>query len=637
MNNGTQVGLINKLDDLGPIGDYINSAILIANADADFTITHANQGYFDLIGYTREEVLANFQNKGLATLHQDEAELAAYGLLTQIKATTEATFSVKTKLVSKSEGYKWVHFSGRLHKGADGFEKFYFSLVDISEHISLLEQLQQEQTYSNEIFSLTDDALFVFDIKNQTIKYSEHFAQRFGIERYYENYPYSMAATSSIMSADGVQKVLDYIANAKLGIANGSNVEFCYFLPNGEPVWFLHHYRIIFDQNGVPDKIIGKLTDISRQKAELDHLKNLAVTDSLTNLLNKEESARRIAKALAESHADELQALFIVDIDNFKGVNDSLGHQFGDEVLREIATQVKGVFRDSDIIGRMGGDEFIILMRNTASLEPAISRAQALSSIFRKTYSGTNREYKISASIGIVLCTTGMDFQQAYAFADHALYSSKRRGKDCYTVYQNEGTHAALDKTMPLDDTKRFLASFYANDTIYNIFEMLYETKDLQVTLNQILHMLGQQTNVSRMYIFEHEENTCIAHNTYEWCAANIKPEKGNLQNVPLADLEYMYSQYNADGIFFCNDIKTLDKHTFEVLDRQNIKSMLHCAMYDQGRMIGFIGFDDCWEARIWNGEEIARLDYIAKILATFIAKARLRTKTGRILRTIIN
>lgn len=170
-----------------------------------------------------------------------------------------------------------------------------------------------------------------------------------------------------------------------------------------------------------------------------------ADTDLLTELYNKIATEREIQKYTQE-HPEEKALLFLIDLDNFKKINDTMGHAFGDEVLRTIGTRLKVEFRQSDIIGRIGGDEMIVFLKNIQ--EETIMRRQMekIRHIFNTMEVGEYVKYKVTASIGVAIFPQqGANFSSLYAEADKALYVAKGKGKDCMYCVQEEGNLEELD------------------------------------------------------------------------------------------------------------------------------------------------------------------------------------------------
>ena len=159
-------------------------------------------------------------------------------------------------------------------------------------------------------------------------------------------------------------------------------------------------------------------------------LEEKADSDLLTGLGNKLATERRIKEYMAD-YPDSLAVMFVLDIDNFKKINDTMGHAFGDEVLRELGRQIGVNFRVTDIIGRTGGDEFTIFLKNLKDDSNTIREAQKLEYFFRHFQVGDYVKYSATASIGAaVFPADGSDFETLYKAADAALYKAKKRGKN---------------------------------------------------------------------------------------------------------------------------------------------------------------------------------------------------------------
>lgn len=155
--------------------------------------------------------------------------------------------------------------------------------------------------------------------------------------------------------------------------------------------------------------------------------------DSLTGLLNRSSVSQLVEQTLSDEHAStSMHALFIIDLDDFKRINDTWGHRAGDNCLKTIAQVLKSSFRSSDLIGRLGGDEFIIFMRFVGKREVVEEKAAAL----LDTIKHANTQYAgitLNASIGVSLFhKDGTNLDQLYERADKAMYKAKSLGKNNY-------------------------------------------------------------------------------------------------------------------------------------------------------------------------------------------------------------
>lgn len=172
-------------------------------------------------------------------------------------------------------------------------------------------------------------------------------------------------------------------------------------------------------------------------------LDNKAHIDQLTGILNKRSFEEYTENVLKQTDLSKHHAIILLDVDNFKGVNDTLGHTYGDKVLAEIGNILRTVFNSDDYLGRIGGDEFCVFLnipdsRQNDYAEFIRTKCEDLCRAFHNNYTGDDNGYKISASIGAaVFSQHGTDFSQLYKCADLALYESKHKGKDTYTIFSS--------------------------------------------------------------------------------------------------------------------------------------------------------------------------------------------------------
>ncbi len=181
---------------------------------------------------------------------------------------------------------------------------------------------------------------------------------------------------------------------------------------------------------------VHKMVNVLDKKAHIDQL---------TGILNKRSFEESADRAFHLENAPECYALILIDIDNFKGVNDNLGHAYGDAVLAGVGEILRTVFRADDFLGRLGGDEFCVLLYLPKSAdfgtaaEYTSEKCRQLCEAFANNYTGPDGKYKVSASIGASFFPqNGSTFTELYQCADKALYESKRRGKDTFTLYMEE-------------------------------------------------------------------------------------------------------------------------------------------------------------------------------------------------------
>ena len=196
--------------------------------------------------------------------------------------------------------------------------------------------------------------------------------------------------------------------------------------------------RPVYDKNGKISGIIALINNVTEQQLLKMELEKRTQLDALTELLNKRSTENHIRMMLEPSEKDwHCGALMMIDVDNFKRINDSLGHAAGDRVLVEIARIIRTNFRVMDVTGRIGGDEFMVFLRDIADAGAALHSAQRVQAQVAAAF--RELEGSVSLSIGISLYPQhGTTFEALYQAADQALYDVKNHGKGAYRVYAAE-------------------------------------------------------------------------------------------------------------------------------------------------------------------------------------------------------
>ncbi|MCL2767984.1 MAG: diguanylate cyclase [Synergistaceae bacterium] len=205
----------------------------------------------------------------------------------------------------------------------------------------------------------------------------------------------------------------------------------------GEYHWCSIYGTVIRDDKKRPYKALCFLENIDEQVKKEESLLRKTQLDALTGLYNKEAISILAEEIIENSTDDNIHALICFDIDNFKSINDSFGHLFGDEVLKTISAKIKNLFRSSDCLGRFGGDEFALFLKDIPSLEFINEKVDVLNKTIKHVYMISDTERSVSASIGIALYPKdGKSYEELFKNADIASYKAKNSGKDRYEFYQ---------------------------------------------------------------------------------------------------------------------------------------------------------------------------------------------------------
>lgn len=406
------------------ITNNITGGVITLVADENFTITYANDGFIDLIGYDKAEYTVNQEQIGLSYIHEDDRKQ----LLHLLRENHEAEkLEFEFRIVRKDRGIIPALFRGTAARDENGKLFYYCVVIDISLQKGMMHQLEMEKERYRIITEQSDSIIFEIDFITDTIGFSHKFEEQFGIDA---SGDFSALKThpDDIAISDEIKKALlcgsPFVKNElRLQKADGS---YLWCEVQASPIW----------ENDLVVGAIGKITDVDEAKSEREQLKTLSQTDSLTGLYNKTTTYALIGTYLDGRMHGAGGALIFIDIDNFKGVNDFFGHMKGDEVLSEVADELRRAFRPDDVIGRFGGDEFCVFA-------PGIHRTVLYDRVeaFRKkvyrTYQEDDKRVQISSSIGIACYPEDADgLADLIRRADEALYAAKERGKNRIVFYE---------------------------------------------------------------------------------------------------------------------------------------------------------------------------------------------------------
>jgi diguanylate cyclase (GGDEF)-like protein/PAS domain S-box-containing protein len=210
----------------------------------------------------------------------------------------------------------------------------------------------------------------------------------------------------------------------------------------GERVVVLHSARLVRDSRGMPLYYEGTVADITAAHRQARQWSHEASHDSLTGMLNRRELERRLQAALENAAIDRSQlAVVMIDLDHFKKVNDRFGHVAGDELLRQVSTSLKASVRTGDVVGRFGGDEFLVLLSHCAQEDAMRITNSMLERMRQQECLWAGRSLQARASIGIAVATQrDQSWVSLVERADIACYDAKARGGDQWRMFHDDAT-----------------------------------------------------------------------------------------------------------------------------------------------------------------------------------------------------
>lgn len=286
--------------------------------------------------------------------------------------------------------------------------------------------------YLPELFGELGYIFFEYDCKADKIRFFERHEDRTGFPLVIENLLGSLENIQQIHPSD-VYRLREF-AGSSINEGNVRTIEIRLAMDGGEYRWHLIRAMKVATRQG--PRIVGTANNIHEIKEERLRLIEKANTDSLTGLYTRDVIREKVNDFLFFRGENEVGTLFYMDVDNFKEMNDVLGHTMGDKVLVDFAQALRIACPTNAVICRMGGDEFAAFLPECSSIETAKKIGEYISDSIQRTYSIGVSSRILSISIGAALtCESDTDFSQVYDRADKALSNAKAKGKNCFEIY----------------------------------------------------------------------------------------------------------------------------------------------------------------------------------------------------------
>lgn len=469
-------------------------AVAIVSCGADWRVEEANAEFTDVLGYTEKELRETRPQK--MVYDEDYANLVS---VLENVVRTHDNGKMQLRIVRPDGKTRWVEMRCSVLAHYDVKPYVVLFLWDIDEE----KRREEHQKLLNQKYELMEQLSleypFDLDVENWTMLRSYRLMELRGQYDYSEQY-FPVDEEVLTLCPPDQELFLKAMKEAATEEKTGSmDTRFNIHTENETPkyLWFRTYYKSIADHNGRITRIIGRSFNIDEDKKLQEEVRR----DPLTKLLNKLEIQRE-TDAFLEGTEDGTHVLFLIDIDNFKGVNDNFGHTFGDTVIVDVANIIKSFFRNNDLTGRVGGDEFLVLMKNT-TLEKAKERAGNLGEALCKVYTGGSIHYRISASIGLAACNggDGNTYSSLFEKADHAMYRTKQGGKNGYEIA------GAKDVGMIRNGIKNIerRENMGAEDREFLAFSisLMAHAKNIDGSLNMLLNRITERYQLDLVMVFE--------------------------------------------------------------------------------------------------------------------------------------
>ncbi|NMS88564.1 diguanylate cyclase [Clostridioides difficile] len=418
-----------KTEVIEMITNNINGGLKGSNDDNTYSFFYVNEGLPKILGYTYDEFIKMSGGSAVGAVYPPDLPKALEDCERCFANGT--TYSTEYRIRKKDGTLMWVLDSGMKSLNSDGVAKINSIITDITQLKNIESELKLERERYRIALQNITDIMFEYDIENDNfIKYQRvEIDKKIELENFETKNYSKLLESGAIIHLDDIGKLLEVLRGNLREIIEIRQLD---SLIRDEWRWIRVQCSVIYDSDHNPIKTIGVLKDITEDKSKLEILINQAQRDPLTQLYNQRVSENFIQEYFCNFDTKTSDALLVIDIDDFKTVNDTFGHLEGNEVLIAVSKILLQNTCDKDIVARIGGDEFMIFIKSLTN-DLVI---KTTNNILNDTNNIKVKDnHKITLSIGIAFVNDSIkSYKDLFSKADKALYISKADGKNRYSI-----------------------------------------------------------------------------------------------------------------------------------------------------------------------------------------------------------
>ena len=379
-------------------------------------------------------------------------------------------------------GPLFVGYNHMIKKLGDSHQELSHVCKELSATQDKLKRKIKELTHSREALAISEkrykitldaieEVIWEYNIKNKSFFATEKWEELTG----YSNQDIKVIAViKEILEPYSIEAFMLTLRSCIEGDMDSFIQEIHIRNKNGEYRWLLCKGRAMRNAQGKISKLIGALSDITISKENEERVRKLAFFDVLTGCLNKQTFMESMETWLSPKEGVKDAALLFIDLDDFKKINDTLGHEVGDKLLNYVAKKLRHILPQDSFISRFGGDEFVIFKTKIVDLSEIQEMVYAILNIFQESIDIDGKDIHITCSIGIALYPLdGISADVLLKNADTAMYKAKELGKNTYSFYAPDMSKS-LDRKLMIEGALRDAIS---KNTLYIQYQPIVDIK----------------------------------------------------------------------------------------------------------------------------------------------------------------
>ena len=494
-------------------------------------------------------------------------------------------------------------------------------------------EIDSEKDRFKALVSVGIKRIFEYDVEANCFMTARSNEGKYGHEQYIHDFTKTAKQYRYVLFADWF-RFDEFINNCQKGM---SIIESQMRLRDkaGDYKWFRICGKSVYKEDGTPYKVIGTMENIDETKRMEICQADENMRDPLTKLYRKPYARQLIQEFLKRQLCSEYAGFLILDIDNFAILNEKMGVAFGDEILKNIAADIETIFYPTDVLGRVGGDEFVILMKNIKDISDIEKKIKEIQKVINRTYVGETMNFGSTVGVGAsVFPIDGVDFDVLYEKAEKALFHAKEAGKNCYGFY--DSTKEDIYKKYRLEEKHEKMRQAElthddmqqnASDSLIELaFKLIEESKDTDSAINLLIRQVARQMNLGGICIRERMALSYKVDYPYQCCnIADVNVENTGYMEYNQEQWAKLIEEFRvSNGLLCISDAeKEIDDTRRKIMLAYGVRSCARCAFYDKGEFVGNIDFLDFTTERRWSKEDIITMRAVTNVVSSYLLKMK--------------
>ena len=570
-----------SIENFGSMIDHVIAGICFFDyEDGNLTPLFINEGFFRMLGYSRAEGMKYLEMIEMFIIPED---LPAFHQAIEDVLKDDGVVDVEFRTVTASGGLRWLHVRGNLYAREGKKNTIVTVIQDITERKNVEEELQRQAERLHILSEAEGEKILDYNAKTDVMIIKNSGEYGVGGEEIYNKYLEKFNA-GNIYEEDIAyyRAVIDSLLKSP----KHDTIEFRIKRFNEDFTWYQANLTSLLGAEGYVTRIVGRMIDINDKKLKEMELLLRAEKDALTGIYNQGAAEQLIRNAIESSGDNTLKALMIIDLDNFKEANDLIGHAQGDKLLEETAGKLSEIFRGGDIIGRIGGDEFIVYVKNLNNIAEADVMASSIVRSVNYTLDCEENPIHITCSVGVaVFPYHGKEYEELFKKADRAVYTVKANGKGDYRIYDAASTmvyHA--NRKNGYDPNKGLDVDRNIED---QVMQILFEDRVMESALKSAIELMTTKYHFHRGYICGNESlpiSKTVQFSLDGYAKGREADEHYELKRVVN---EILYAAFPGATMIHDYDLSLDEMHDY--FQSEGIKSMLFYPLTSKGELQGAI------------------------------------------------